>query len=43
MDYSAAQRSGRAEEYAEVMVSLIPSFEKLSKEAQVAEHAHYVQ
>jgi hypothetical protein len=43
MDYSAAQRSGRAVEYAEVMVSMIPSFGALSREAQDAERARYLQ
>jgi hypothetical protein len=43
MDYSAAQRSARADEYAEVMVSFIPSFKALSTEAQDAERSRYVQ
>jgi hypothetical protein len=42
MDFSASQRSGRAEEYAEVMVSLIPSFASLSPEAQAAERARFL-
>src|SRR5882762_5736733 len=42
MDYSAAQRSARAEEYANTMVSLIPSFTMLSTEAQAAERTRYI-
>ena len=43
MYYSAAQHSGRAVEYSEVMVSLILSFGALPKEAQAPEWAQYIQ
>ena len=41
MDYSSAQQGARAKEYADMMVSLIPSSTVLSKEIQ-AEHTQYV-
>lgn len=42
MDYSAAQLNGRAEEYADALVSRIPGFTSLSPEAQKVEHAQCV-
>lgn len=39
MDFSAAQRSAHAEEFANVMVSRIPNFALLSSSAQAAERA----
>lgn len=39
MDFSAAQR--KAEEYADTLISLVPAFSSLSKEAQVIERRRY--
>ncbi|KAH7908555.1 hypothetical protein BJ138DRAFT_1128352 [Hygrophoropsis aurantiaca] len=42
MDFSAAQRSAHAEEYADLIISLQPSFNDLSPEAQNIERQHLV-
>jgi hypothetical protein len=42
LDYSAVERLGRAEEYAETMISHIPSFHALSKDAQNIERKRYM-
>jgi hypothetical protein len=42
LDYSAAQRLGRAEEYAETMILHLPSFHALSKDAQNIERKRYM-
>jgi hypothetical protein len=42
LDYSVVQQLGCAEEYAEAMISHIPLFHALSKEAQNIERKRYM-
>ncbi|KAJ6543264.1 hypothetical protein DFH09DRAFT_1088963 [Mycena vulgaris] len=42
MDFSGAQRSAHAEEYADTIIGITPGFTTLSKEAQAAERRHLV-
>lgn len=43
MDFSLAQRNAHAEEYADLMTSLIPSFDRLSPETQSSERKNFVE
>ncbi|KAJ7268152.1 hypothetical protein B0H12DRAFT_1229783 [Mycena haematopus] len=42
MDFSGAQRGAHADEYADAIISTMPHFAQLSKEAQDAEHRHLI-
>ncbi|KAJ7112759.1 hypothetical protein C8R43DRAFT_903545, partial [Mycena crocata] len=42
MDFSGAQRSAHAQEYAEAIISITPGFTSLSKEAQAAERCQLI-